>query len=218
MINDENRLKEIEKSTLDKILDFEPIIESEEKENTINAEEEKKRLEALKSEIEDIELHLEEKETKNQEVNQKYVEHSTHSIATENEDGNRPKKDKKVKENKNSNNEEESFLDNIFDFDLFGSEDEEVEAENQRDSTFFSNEKEKNNNEKEDENFEKISKDNDGKKSQKNNQNLNNEEESFLDSLFDFDLFGSEDEEVEAKNQRDDTFFNKEKEKQKDVK
>ena len=218
VINDENRLKEIEKSTLDKILDFEPIIESEEKENTINAEEEKKRLEALKSEIEDIELHLEEKETKNQEVNQKYVEHSTHSIATENEDGNRPKKDKKVKENKNSNNEEESFLDNIFDFDLFGSEDEEVEAENQRDSTFFSNEKEKNNNEKEDENFEKISKDNDGKKSQKNNQNLNNEEESFLDSLFDFDLFGSEDEEVEAKNQRDDTFFNKEKEKQKDVK
>ena len=212
VINDENKLKEIEKSTLDKILDFEPVYEPEEKENIINAEDEKKRLEALKSAMEEIETDLEDIENKNHEDNKKYEEPSLHSIATENDDRSRPKNDKKVKNDKNLNNEEESFLDSILDFDLFGSEDEEVEAKNQRNETFFSNEKEKNNNKKEDENFKQISIDDDEKKSQKNN-----EKESFLDSILDFDLFGSEDEEVEAKNQRDDTFFNKEKEKQEDA-
>ena len=39
--------------------------------------------------------------------------------------------------------EEDSFLDKILDFDLFGSDDEEPDSENQRDSTFFNKEKKK---------------------------------------------------------------------------
>ena len=43
------------------------------------------------------------------------------------------------------------------------------------------------------------------------NNNVTDEEKSFLDEIFDFDLFGSEDEELESTNQRDSTFFNKKK-------
>ena len=72
---------------------------------TLNAEEEKKRIEDLKSEIQSIETNLEDTE------------------------------------NNNVTDEEKSFLDEIFDFDLFGSEDEELESTNQRDSTFFNKKK-----------------------------------------------------------------------------
>ena len=107
IINKENSIQEVDKSLLDKIINFEPIFEVEEdkKYETLNAEEEKKRIEDLKSEIQSIETNLEDTE------------------------------------NNNVTDEEKSFLDEIFDFDLFGSEDEELESTNQRDSTFFNKKK-----------------------------------------------------------------------------
>jgi hypothetical protein len=107
IINEENSIQEVDKSLLDKIINFEPIFEVEEDKESqnINAEEEKKRIEDLKSEIKSIETNLEDTE------------------------------------NNNVTDEEKSFLDEIFDFDLFGSEDEELESTNQRDSTFFNKKK-----------------------------------------------------------------------------
>ena len=107
IINKENSIQEVDKSLLDKIINFEPIfkVEEDKKYETINAEEEKKRIEDLKSEIQSIETNLEDTE------------------------------------NNNVTDEEKSFLDEIFDFDLFGSEDEELESTNQRDSTFFNKKK-----------------------------------------------------------------------------
>lgn len=107
IINKENSIQEVDKSLLDKIINFEPIFEVEEDKESqnINAEEEKKRIEDLKSEIQSIETNLEDTE------------------------------------NNNVTDEEKSFLDEIFDFDLFGSEDEELESTNQRDSTFFNKKK-----------------------------------------------------------------------------
>ena len=103
IINDENSIQEVNKSLLDKIINFEPIfeVEKDKESESINAEEEKKRIEDLKTEIKSIETNIEDTE------------------------------------NNNVTNEEESFLDKFFDFDLFGSEDEELESINQRDSTFF---------------------------------------------------------------------------------
>ena len=107
IINKENSIQEVDKSLLDKIINFEPIFEvgEDKKYETLNAEEEKKRIEDLKSEIQSIETNLEDTE------------------------------------NNNVTDEEKSFLDEIFDFDLFGSEDEELESTNQRDSTFFNKKK-----------------------------------------------------------------------------
>ncbi len=107
IINKENSIQEVDKSLLDKIINFEPIFEvgEDKKSEILNAEEEKKRIEDLKSEIKSRETNLEDTE------------------------------------NNNVTDEEKSFLDEIFDFDLFGSEDEELESTNQRDSTFFSKKK-----------------------------------------------------------------------------
>ena len=107
IINDENSIQEVDKSLLDKIINFEPIFEVEEDKESkiINPEEEKKRIEDLKSDIKSIETNLEDTE------------------------------------NNNVTDEEKSFLDEIFDFDLFGSEDEELESTNQRESTFFNKKK-----------------------------------------------------------------------------
>tara|TARA_B110000008_G_scaffold167354_1_gene167308 strand:+ start:1090 stop:1851 length:762 start_codon:yes stop_codon:yes gene_type:complete len=107
IINDENSIQEVDKSLLDKIINFEPIFEGEKNKESeiINAVEEKKRIEDLKSDIKSIETNLEDTE------------------------------------NNNETDEEKSFLDNIFDFDLFGQEDEELESTNQRDRTFFSKKK-----------------------------------------------------------------------------
>jgi len=143
VIDDENALKEIEKSTLDKILDFDPVFEGEEKENVINAEEEKRRLKALKNEMEGIEAELIEVEKKKKEDDENFDQTTLHSIATSDDEKKRPKNDKNVKNNNNIKNEEKSFLDDILDFDLFGSDEEDEEAKNQRDSTFWNKEKEK---------------------------------------------------------------------------
>ena len=107
IINDENSIQEVDKSLLDKIINFEPIFEGKKNKESeiINAVEEKKRIEDLKSDIKSIETNLEDTE------------------------------------NNNETDEEKSFLDNIFDFDLFGQEDEELESTNQRDRTFFNNKK-----------------------------------------------------------------------------
>ena len=107
IINKENSIQEVDKSLLDKIINFEPIFEGKKNKESkiINAEEEKKRIEDLKSDIKSIETNLEDTE------------------------------------NNNETDEEKSFLDNIFDFDLFGQEDEELESTNQRDRTFFSKKK-----------------------------------------------------------------------------
>ena len=107
IINDENSIQEVDKSLLDKIINFEPIFEGKTNKESeiINAVEEKKRIEDLKSDIKSIETNLEDTE------------------------------------NNNETDEEKSFLDNIFDFDLFGQEDEELESTNQRDRTFFSKKK-----------------------------------------------------------------------------
>ena len=109
IINDENSIQEVDKSLLDKIINFEPIFEGEKNKESkiINAEEEKKRIDDLKSDINSIETNLEDTE------------------------------------NNNETDEEKSFLDDIFDFDLFGheDEDEELESTNQRDRIFFNKKK-----------------------------------------------------------------------------
>lgn len=107
IINEENSIQEVDKSLLDKILNFDPIFEVEEDKDSenINAEDEKKRIEDSKSEIKSIETNIEDAE------------------------------------NNNVMDEEKSFLDEIFDFDLFGSEEEELDSTNQRDRTFFNKQK-----------------------------------------------------------------------------
>jgi len=119
VINDENSISKIKKPLLDKILDFDAVFEGEKKENTINAEEEKKRIQELKSDIKDIETNIEDYDQ---------VE------GTE------------LNNNNDLIEEEKSFLDAIFDFDLFGSKEENLEDVNQRDRTFFNKNKEKNRN------------------------------------------------------------------------
>ncbi len=130
VINNENSISEIEKPLLDKILDFEPVFEVDKKDNIIDAEEEKKRIEDLKSELEEIKNNL--KENNKEEVVNKNIE--------------------KVEENSTAKNEDEekSFLDEVFDFDLFSSDEEELESKNQRDKTFWNRKKDKsvNNNNK----------------------------------------------------------------------
>ena len=134
LIDDDNALKEVDKSTLDKILDFEPIIERKQKENVLNAAEEKKRLEELKSEIKQLESTVENIEEKKE---QGFEQTTLHSIATENDRRNMPEEEKKV------SNDEDSLLDKILDFSIFGSDEDEEEEEvkNQRDTTFFNKDK-----------------------------------------------------------------------------
>jgi len=123
VINNENSISEVEKPLLDKILDFEPIFEGEKKESIIDADEEKKRIEDLKSELNEIKNNL--KEDNNDKVVNKNIE--------------------KVQENNTFKNEdaEKSFLDEILDFDLFGSDEEELKPKNQRDKTFWNRKKDK---------------------------------------------------------------------------
>ena len=54
------------------------------------------------------------------------------------------------------------------------------------------------------------------KLTKKDDKNNASEEKSFLDQIFDFDLFGSDEEELEEENQRNETFFNKVKKKRKE--
>ncbi len=123
VINNENSISEVKKPLLDKILDFEPIFEGEKKESIINAEEEKKRIEDSKSEL---------KEDNNVQEVKKNIEEVRSNNSAKKED------------------EDKSFLDEIFDFDLFSSDDDELESKNQRDKTFWNRKKDKNiNNEKE---------------------------------------------------------------------
>ena len=121
VINNENSISEIEKPLLDKILDFEPVFEVDKKDNIIDAEEEKKRIEDLKSELEEIKNNI--KENNKDEVINKNIE--------------------KVEENSTAKKEDEekSFLDEVFDFDLFSSDEEELESKNQRDKTFWNRKK-----------------------------------------------------------------------------
>ena len=64
IINDDNSIQEVDKSLLDKIINFEPIfeVEKDKESKIINPEEEKKRIEDLKSEIESIETNFEDTE------------------------------------------------------------------------------------------------------------------------------------------------------------
>ena len=148
MINNENSIREIEKPLLDKILDFDPIIEVNKEENNeldpnlekerinqlkeegklIDSEEEERIIDELKSDLKTIENNIEEVENNNFEET---TSKSTLSEADEN----------KKNDNKKKIDEEKSFIDKIFNFDLFSSKDEELEPINQRERTFFEREK-----------------------------------------------------------------------------
>ena len=148
VINNENSIREIEKPLLDKILDFDPILNVNKEENNeldpnaekeridqlkeegklIDSEEEKIIIDELKSDLEVIENNIEEVQNNNDEET---TSQSTLPEANEN---------KKNDNNKNID-EEKSFIDKIFDFDLFSSEDEELESINQRERTFFERKK-----------------------------------------------------------------------------
>ena len=148
VINNENSIREIEKPLLDKILDFDPIIEVNKEENNeldpnaekeridklkeegklIDSEEEERIIDELKSDLKTIENNIEEVENNNFEET---TSKSTLSEADEN----------KKNDNKKKIDEEKSFIDKIFDFDLFSSEDEELESINQRERTFFERKK-----------------------------------------------------------------------------
>ena len=146
VINDENSIREIEKPLLDKILDFDPILEVNKEENNeldpnaekeridslkeegklIDAKEDKIIIDELKSDLKTIENNLEEVQNNNFDET---TSQSTLSKADEN----------KKNDNKKKIDEEKSFIDKIFDFDLFSSEDEE--SINQRERTFFERKK-----------------------------------------------------------------------------
>ena len=142
VINNENLIREIDKPLLDKILDFDPIIGVNKEENNeldpnlekerinqlkeegklIDAEEEERIIDELRSDIKDIENNIEEVKNNN------FEETTSESTLLEADEK------KKI-------DEEKSFIDKIFDFDLFSSEDEELESINQRERTFFERKK-----------------------------------------------------------------------------
>ncbi len=148
VINNENSIREIEKPLLDKILDFDPIIEVNKEENNeldpnlekerinqlkeegklIDSEEEERIIDELKSDLKTIENNIEEVENNNFEET---TSKSTLSEADEN----------KKNDNKKKIDEEKSFIDKIFNFDLFSSKDEELEPINQRERIFFERKK-----------------------------------------------------------------------------
>jgi len=150
VINDENSISKIEKPLLDKILDLEPIIEVKTEDNNeldpnaekerikqlkeegklIDADEEKRIIDELKLDMQDVETNLENVENKNsQETTSDNIAPQVNEIEQNN--------------NKKEIAEEKSFLDKIFDFDLFGSDEEKLEEGDQRDRTFFNRQKDK---------------------------------------------------------------------------
>ena len=148
VINDENSIREIEKPLLDKILDFDPILEVTKEENNeldpnaekeridklkeegklIDAKQEKIIIDELRSDIKDIENKIEEAENNN------FDETTSQSTLLEADENRENDYKKKI-------DEEKSLIDKIFDFDLFSSEDEELEPINQRERTFFERKK-----------------------------------------------------------------------------
>ncbi len=148
VINDENSIREIEKPLLDKILDFDPILEVNKEENNeldpnaekeridqlkeegklIDAKQEKIIIDELRSDIKDIENKIEESENNN------FDETTSQSTLLEDDENRENDYKKKI-------DEEKSFIDKIFDFDLFSSDDEELEPINQRERTFFERKK-----------------------------------------------------------------------------
>ena len=126
VINNENSISEIEKPLLDKILDFDPILDVNKEENNeldpnaekdrinqlkeegklIDAKEDKIIIDELKSDLKTIENNIEEVENNN------FEETSSQSTISEAD------KNKK-NDQKNKIDEEKSFIDKIFDFDLF---------------------------------------------------------------------------------------------------
>jgi len=156
VINDENSIREIEKPLLDKILDFDPILEvNKEENNELDPNAEKERIDKLKeegklidakqeniiidelrSDIKDIENKIEEAENNN------FDETTSQSTLLEDDENRENDYKKKI-------DEEKSFIDKIFDFDLFSSDDEELESINQRERTFFERKKVERDNDKE---------------------------------------------------------------------
>tara|TARA_B100000676_G_scaffold42206_1_gene40262 strand:- start:41 stop:928 length:888 start_codon:yes stop_codon:yes gene_type:complete len=148
VINDENSIREIEKPLLDKILDFDPILEVNKEENNeldpnaekeridklkeegklIDAKQEKIIIDELRSDIKDIENKIEEAENNN------FDETTSQSTLLEDDENRENDYKKKI-------DKEKSFIDKIFDFDLFSSDDEELESINQRERTFFERKK-----------------------------------------------------------------------------
>tara|TARA_Y100001958_G_scaffold48084_1_gene32103 strand:+ start:7353 stop:8240 length:888 start_codon:yes stop_codon:yes gene_type:complete len=148
VINDENSIREIEKPLLDKILDFDPILEVNKEENNeldpnaekeridklkeegklIDAKQEKIIIDELRSDIKDIENKIEEAENNN------FYETTSQSTLLEDDENRENDYKKKI-------DKEKSFIDKIFDFDLFSSDDEELEPINQRERTFFERKK-----------------------------------------------------------------------------
>ena len=148
VINDENSIREIEKPLLDKILDFDPILEVNKEENNeldpnaekeridklkeegklIDSKQEKIIIDELRSDIKDIENKIEEAENNN------FDETTSQSTLLEDDENRENDYKKKI-------DEEKSFIDKIFDFDLFSSDDEELEPINQRERTFFERKK-----------------------------------------------------------------------------
>lgn len=144
VINTDNDISEIDKPLLDKILDFDRILEIKSEEDTkidpnaekeridqlklegklIDAKEEKIIIKELKTEIDNLETELNEVESINGNLE------------------NLPNLDDEINQSDNQvTKEEKSLLDKIFDFNLFSSEDEELEIKNQRDKTFFTKKK-----------------------------------------------------------------------------
>jgi len=154
VINDENSIREIEKPLLDKILDFDPILEVNKEENNeldpntekeridklkeegklIDAKQEKIIIDELRSDIKDIENKIEEAENNN------FDETTSQSNLSE-ADENIEADENRENDYKKKIDEEKSLIDKIFDFDLFSSEDEELEPINQRERTFFERKK-----------------------------------------------------------------------------
>ena len=148
VINDENSIREIKKPLLDKILDFDPILEVNKEENNeldpnaekeridklkeegklIDAKQEKIIIDELRSDIKDIENKIEEAENNN------FYETTSQSTLLEDDENRENDYKKKI-------DKEKSFIDKIFDFDLFSSDDEELEPINQRERTFFERKK-----------------------------------------------------------------------------
>ena len=134
VINDENNISEIDKTLLDKILNFEPILEVKtEESDELDPIAEKKRIQQLKEEskiIEDLKSEINDTETELEDNSEKTKIDNSSDIDVEIKKGNSENTD-----------EDKSFLDKIFDFDLFGSEEKELEKINQRDTTFFNKNK-----------------------------------------------------------------------------
>ena len=148
VINDENSIREIEKPLLDKILDFDPILEvNKEENNELDPNAEKERIDSLKEEgklidakedkiiIDELKSDLKTIENNIEEVENNNFDETTSQSNLSGADEN------KKNDNKKKIDEEKSFIDKIFDFDLFSSEDEELEPINQRERTFFERKK-----------------------------------------------------------------------------